>query len=595
MDYKNRKEVDKELTWDLTDRYKSDEEFEKEYKSLKKQIKKITKYENILLKSVDNLYDALEEYYKIISKLSKLYVYSSLKHDEDLSNAKYNLYLNDAYALYNEFIVLSSFICPEILKASKTTINKYLKDKKLEKYRFLIEDVLRNKKHTLNKNEELIISKLSSNDNVFDKINSILINSKLDYGKIEVDGEETIITNSNYQNIMTNKNRKTRKDAYKLVSNKLKEYNDIFGELLIANMKQVSNMASIRGYDSTIEMQLFSSNIPKTVVDNLYKVVHKRLNVYGKYIDLIRKNLGLEELKYYDLKAEFLSSNVTFGVEDAQLLISEATKIYGKEYNDVINLAFKDRWIDYASYKGKKSGAYCTSNFPDTPRILTNFYGKFTDVSAIAHELGHAVNFYLSEKNNYAHNYENDIFVAEVASLTNEIVLSNYVFNNSKDKNLKLAAIYNLIDIIQNNLFSACEEGELENIVYDLIDKNEEVSTDVLCNTIIDLRKKYYGNKVSLDDNLKYMWPRRAHYYYPFYLYQYATGVSAAIMVASKILKENEEFKSKYIEFLKSGMTDYPIDLLKKLGIDMTGEDVFNNAIDYFEYLIDMFNKVSEE
>ena len=227
--------------------------------------------------------------------------------------------------------------------------------------------------------------------------------------------------------------------------------------------------------------------------------------------------------------------------------------------------------------------------------MLTNFFGKFGDVSAVAHELGHAVNFYLSQQANNKHDYNNDIFVAEVASLTNEIILSNYVIEHSRNKNLKLIALYNLINLIQNNLFDACLEGELENKAYTLIDNGETIDAEYLSNTIYDIRSKYYKDVVNLDDKSKYSWIRREHYFYPFYLFKYATGVSAAIMIATKIINNEDDMKNKYISFLKMGDTDYPVELLKKIGIDMTKEEVYENAVNFFSNLIDEFDKESDK
>ena len=392
---------------------------------------------------------------------------------------------------------------------------------------------------------------------------------------------------------------KLRNDVIEVQNKKFEEkeaeFKNIFAENLVSNMKNTSSMAEIRKFTSTIDSLLFSSNIPKSVVDSLYKVINKNLNVYQKYLKLIKNSLGLKELAYYDLNAQILTDEMSFSIEDAQYLIGEATKIYGEEYHDIIEKAFEEKWVDYCSYKGKASGAYCTSCYGAHPVVLTNFFGKFGDVSAVAHELGHAVNFYLSQQANNKHDYNNDIFVAEVASLTNEIILSNYVIEHSRNKNLKLIALYNLINLIQNNLFDACLEGELENKAYTLIDNGETIDAEYLSNTIYDIRSKYYKDVVNLDDKSKYSWIRREHYFYPFYLFKYATGVSAAIMIATKIINNEDDMKNKYISFLKMGDTDYPVELLKKIGIDMTKEEVYENAVNFFSNLIDEFDKESDK
>lgn len=588
MNYNNRDEVPEKYKWDLTNRYKSVEDFKTDLKINKKNIKNILKYKGKILSSADSLFDTLEEYFKETEQIEKLYVYASIKYDEDLNNNDNYLMFMEALNIYYKFFEYSSFIIPEILKGNA---KKYLNNKKISKYHFYLEDIIRNKEHTLSSKEEEIIAKLTGTNNTFSKINAALTDSILDYGTVKIDGNETTITNSNYHDIMTNKDINIRRDCFEKVSSTLGKYNSVLASSLVSSMKEYNEVASIRGFKSTLDMELFASNIPVKVVDNLYKVVDSRLDVFQKYFVLLKKHLGLNELNYYDINTDFLNNNNTFDIDDTKDLLLKAFDIYGSDYTNIIKKAFNDKWIDFGSYKGKKSGAYCTSSYGNNPVVLTNFHGKFNDVSAVAHELGHAVNFYLSAENNPFHESENDIFVAEVASLCNEIILSNYVMKNSKDHNLKLVAIYNLIDIIQNNLFDAALEGELEQKTYKMIQEGDEVNSTILDNMIMDIRKKYYQDTVALPENVKYLWSRRAHYFYPFYLFKYATGVSAAIYIATKIINNEDDMKEKYLEFLGVGERDYPVNLLKNIGVDMENPEVINKAIDYFDYLLDEFNK----
>lgn len=595
MEYKNRKETPKAYKWDLTAYYKDDKEWEKDYLKIIKEFENIKSYEGKVTKSANMLYQTLEEYFAYESRLTKLFVYASLRHDEALEDADASLLYNKIYKTYNDFCAVSSFIEPEIIKEETSKVEKLLETKKLNKYKFYVTNILREKEHMLSSSEEKLIAKLTSTNHTFKNVNMTLLNSTLDYGEVKSEKETRKITNSNYHIIMESTDRNIRRDAYEKLTSKIAEFKNIFAENLVSNMKNTSSMAEIRKFTSTIDSLLFSSNIPKSVVDSLYKVINKNLNVYQKYLKLIKNSLGLKELAYYDLNAQILTDEMSFSIEDAQYLIGEATKIYGEEYHDIIEKAFDEKWVDYCSYKGKASGAYCTSCYGAHPVVLTNFFGKFGDVSAIAHELGHAVNFYLSQQANNKHDYNNDIFVAEVASLTNEIILSNYVIEHSRNKNLKLIALYNLINLIQNNLFDACLEGELENKAYALIDNGETIDAEYLSGTIYDIRSKYYKDVVNLDDKSKYSWIRREHYFYPFYLFKYATGVSAAIMIASKIINNEDDMKNKYISFLKMGDTDYPVELLKKIGIDMTKEEVYENAVNFFSNLIDEFDKESDK
>lgn len=595
MEYKNRKETPKAYKWDLTAYYKDDKEWEKDYLKIIKEFENIKSYEGKVTKSANMLYQTLEEYFAYESRLTKLFVYASLRHDEALEDADASMLYNKIYKTYNDFCAASSFIEPEIIKEETSKVEKLLETKKLNKYKFYVTNILREKEHMLSSSEEKLIAKLTSTNHTFKNVNMTLLNSTLDYGEVKSEKETRKITNSNYHIIMESTDRNIRRDAYEKLTSKIAEFKNIFAENLVSNMKNTSSMAEIRKFTSTIDSLLFSSNIPKSVVDSLYKVINKNLNVYQKYLKLIKNSLGLKELAYYDLNAQILTDEMSFSIEDAQYLIGEATKIYGEEYHDIIEKAFEEKWVDYCSYKGKASGAYCTSCYGAHPVVLTNFFGKFGDVSAVAHELGHAVNFYLSQQANNKHDYNNDIFVAEVASLTNEIILSNYVIEHSRNKNLKLIALYNLINLIQNNLFDACLEGELENKAYALIDNGETIDAEYLSSTIYDIRSKYYKDVVNLDDKSKYSWIRREHYFYPFYLFKYATGVSAAIMIATKIINNEDDMKNKYISFLKMGDTDYPVELLKKIGIDMTKEEVYENAVNFFSNLIDEFDKESDK
>lgn len=594
MEYNNRNEIENDYKWDLTSYYKTAKDWEKDYLKIKTEYSKIKEYKNKVTKSANMLYQTLEEYFAYDARLAKLYVYANLKHDEDLENSENALMLSKIHKTYTDFISLSSFIEPEIIKTETSKIKKMLNTQKLSKYRFYIENMLRTKEHTLSATEEELITKLTSTNSAFRNVNNTLLNSVLDYGTINDNGTTTKITNSSYRIIMQSKDRNTRKKAYEMLTTTNQKFKTIFAENLISSMKNESTMANIRKFNSSLEAELDSSNIPKDVVTSLYNVVHKRLNVYQKYLRLIKTSLGLEKLASYDLSAQILTDEMSFSVEDAQYLVTESTKIYGKEYADIISKAFNENWIDYCSYKGKSSGGYCTSCYNAHPVILLNFFGKFTDVSTIAHELGHAVHYYLSQKNNDKHNYDNDIFVAEVASLTNELILSYFIKENSRNKKLKLIAIYNMIELIQNNLFDACLEGELENKAYEMLDKNEIIGEEFLTNTIKEIKEKYYGKEVELDELSSYSWIRREHYFYPFYLYKYATGVVAAITVATKIIKNEDDMQQKYIKFLKSGDTNYPVELLKNIGIDMTKEDVYDNAISFFSDLIDEFNEESD-
>ncbi|MDD2409219.1 MAG: oligoendopeptidase F family protein [Bacilli bacterium] len=594
MNYQSRSEIEEKYKWDLTKRYQNDEAWEKDFQKLKKSINKILPFKNEVLKSEKNLFAALEIKFEIKCNLEKLYCYANCKHDENVENNKYALMLNKIISLSYEFSEKEAYLTPEILNGSKSLLKKYLDSKLLKKYKFYLSNLLREKDHHLNEKEEQIIAKLTSTRSVYENLSTVLTNSIIDYGKIMVDGQEIELLNSNYRQIITNKNRKTRKEAFLKLTNNLKKYEAIYGMNLISSMKQAKSLSEIYKFKSLLEMDLFSSNIPEKVVSNLYEIIEKRLDIYQKYFKMIKTNLGLDELEYYDKDAQLVSSEKKFSIEETKSILIKSLEVLGKDYTKLLNKAFAERWIDFGCYKGKTSLIYSICNYGDNPLVLTNYLGKFNDISTLAHELGHALHSYLSMEQPY-HEFYHDILTAEVASLTNEILFSNYVINNSDDKDLKLTAIYNILHTIQNNLYDACLEGKLENEVYAILESGNEVSTEMLNEMIYKFRKEYYGSSVKINDNISTMWIRRMHYFNPYYLFKYATGVSSAIYISKKILNNEDNIKEKYLKFLKKGGSNYPTELLKEMGVDLTKPEVINEAINYMDYLIDEFNKISEE
>ncbi len=594
MDYKSRDQINEAYKWNLTTRYKNDIVWEKDYKKELKNYKKISEYEGKVLESADTFLKVLDTFFAIQSNIIKIYVYAHSKHDENVEDSKYDLMLNQAVSLYFKFIEASSYLKPEILKGNKITLNKYLKSTKLKKYHFYLSKLIRQKEHTLSEKEEKIISKLSATSDLNSNISEVLTNGIIDYGKIVVDGVETVLTNNNYRDIITNKNRNTRIEAYNMMTSSLKKYETLYGMNLASSMKFVKNLSEIYNFSSVLEMDLFDSNIPKEVVSNLYRTLEKRLDVLRKYHLMIKKSLGLEELEYYDLRAELVNANLTFTIEEAKQLLKQSLEILGEDYLKILNRAFEERWIDFGTYKGKTSSIYATGNYGNHPLILTNYLGKFQDVSTLAHELGHAINFELSMVQNYP-DWDGDLLTAEVASLTNEILFSDYIIKYSKDINLKLKAISNLLQTIENNLFGACIEGKFENMVYEKLENGEEVNALIFNDINYDIRQKYYLDTIKLDNRVKTSWIRRMHYFSPYYLFKYATGISCALYIAKNIIDNKNNMKEKYLKFLTKGGCDYPVNLLKEIGIDLTKPKVINEAIDYMDYLIDEFNRISEE
>jgi len=596
MEYKTREEVPTEYKWDLTTRYQTEDDFENDYKRLSEELKEISNYKGKVTTSSDALYECLSKYFELDQQLGKLYVYANLRNTEDLSNTNSKLMLDKASNLFTEFAYHSSFLEPSILECDSSIIRKYIEENSnLKEYEVYLNRLLKAKEHILSEDKEQIVSLLTKNNSTFSKVADILKDSAINFGTIvDEEGNEVELTQGNFHKFMQSTNREIRKEAYNRMYSNLIPFKNVFGSLLISKYESFDSVVKVRNYKDSFDMTIFDNNIPRKVNESLYKVINNRLDVYQKYFKMIKDKLKYDIIYPYDLSTRLLDYKKEYSIEDSKNLILNALSCMGEEYQDGLRKAFDERWIDFCTYKGKESGAYSYGNYGNTPVVFLNYNYRLDDVSALAHELGHAMHTYFSDKNNNYVNADYELFVAEVASLTNEILLSNYILNNSNSNEEKAASIYNLLDVIQNNLFSAGLEGEFENILHNKVNNGEVLSTDDLSNTIYELKNRYYGNVVELTEESKYSWIRRSHYYRPFYLYMYAVGVSSACYAAKKIINNDKEFLDKYLNFLKSGGKKYPIDLLKDAGIDVMNEEVFNSAIDYFNELIDEFIELTK-
>lgn len=596
MEYKSRNEVEDKYKSDLSIIFKNDEEFEKAKEELNKNIELIKSYKEDYLKSSKNLYNTLTLYYETSKIIEDLYIYVALKGDFDLSDNDAALKESEIINLLNNFDSATTYIVTDLIKIDDALLEKYyleLEDLKL--YENDIKNIIRQKEHLLSEKEEIMINNLTKNYKNFSDIGSILTDSAINYGTIKVDGENKEITSGNYRNFLMNKDRNIRKKAYKLFNEKLRQFRDVFSKSLIGYLDNVNEIAKIRNYSSVLEMKNFSSNIPVEVHDTVNKVCMSRLDVYQKYYKLVSKALDIKSLRPYDLAMPLVENNKEYSIEDAKELIINSLSILGDDYKEKLTKMFDERRIDFCTYKNKRSGAYQTDSYNSGPFVFLNYKYKLDDVSALAHELGHAIHTMNAIENNIYPNYQYDLFVAEVASLTNEILMSNYILNNSNDKEEKMASIYNILEVFQNNFYDAILEGKLEDDVHEMLMNGEAINADILDEIINKYRKQFFGNTVKYDELFISRWARRHHYYRPFYLYMYATGVSAAMYFANKIIDGDKEVLNNYINFLKMGGSDYPVNELKLSGVDMCDEKIYNDAILYFDKLIDEYNKLVEE
>ena len=595
LEEKLRDDIKDEYKWDLSKIYSSKEDWQKDFDVVKEEILKIKDYKDNFLKDGKKFYEFLKYDENVSRRLEKIYYYAHLNYDADTLNEKYKVMMNkvsDLYVIYNE---LSSFVTPELLKLDKKKLESFYGDEeKLKEYKFNIENIYRYKEHTLDEDKERMLSNLSNCLSSPEEIYEVLTDSDFEYDYIiDENGNKVKFNESNYSLFIKSKDRNIRKKAFEMLHDKYKKYIRTIATIYKSEVETNVVTAKIKNYDSAISASLYSDNVPVKIYDNLIKVVNDNLNVLYNYYDLKKKILSLDEFHMYDTYVEIINKvDKKYTFDEAKEMVISALSVLGDEYISNLKKAFDEKWIDIYHNKGKRSGAYSSGNYDINPYVLLNYEGTLDDVSTLAHELGPSMHTYLSCHNNPYQYSSYEIFVAEVASTVNELLLANYMLKNSKDKNEKLAIINHILDLYKATLFRQTMFAEFEQKTHSLREQGEVLTSDLLSNIYYDLIKKYFGKNVVCDDLIKYEWARIPHFYYGFYVYKYATGISAASYIVDGILNNKEGQLESYINFLKTGGSMYPLDELKVANIDLTNEEVIQSAIKTFEKYIKEFIEI---
>ena len=592
---KLRCEIEDEYKWDLTKIYKDEKEWQKDFDDVKEEILKVTSYKDSFLSNGKKLYEYLKYDEEVSRKLEKIYYYAHLNYDADTLDEKYKVMTNKVSDLFTKYNELSSFVVPEILKLDEEKLNTFYKEEeKLEDYRFSIENIYRFKNHTLDEEKEKMLSNLSKCLSNPEETYEALTDSDFEYDYItDEKGNKVKFNESNYSLFIKSKDRSVRKRAFEMLHNKYKKYIRTITSTYKGEVETNVVLAKIRNYDSAISASLYSDNVPVDIYNNLIKVVNDNMDVLYDYYDLKREILSLDRLHMYDTYVEIINKiDKKYSFDEAKEIVMEALSILGDKYIKNLKKAFDEKWIDIYHSKGKRSGAYSSGNFDVNPYVLLNFEGTLNDVSTLAHELGHSMHTYLSCKNNPYQYSSYEIFVAEVASTVNELLLANYMLKNSKNKEEKLAVINHILDLYKATLYRQTMFAEFEKETHKLREKGEVLTSDLLSNTYYNLVKKYFGPNVLCDDLIKYEWARIPHFYYNFYVYKYATGISAASYIVDGILNNKEGALENYIKFLKLGGSMYPLDELKIAGVNLNSKSVILSAIKTFEKYLKEFKDI---
>lgn len=580
--------MEEKNSWNLQDIFENEEQLKKEKDEIIKKLEEIAKYQGILCDTSDNLFNCYKLYEQALEKFEKVYAYGMLTYHLDMSNQEGIKIFKEVENLGTEFSVKTSFITPEITYADENAIRKYISEERFKGYKRDINDILEKKKHVLSKEEENILANfsevISSPENTFDT----LTNAEFKFGTlIDENGKEVELTDSTYTLYLKNKEQKVRKQAFDLMYKKYSEFINTITEMYISNVKAKSTIAKIRKYNSSIEHAVDNDDASLKVYESLIEAVNEDMTVNYEFLKLKKKMLNLKEMHMYDLyvnPCEQGKDEITY--EEAKKEILNALQILGKEYVNKLQEAFDNRWIDVYAKPNKMGGAYSMGVYGVHPYVLTNFVNSKRDVSTIAHELGHSMHSYYSNKEQNVINANYTIMVAEVASTVNEILLSDYQIKNEKDSKKKAELLYELLEMIRATLFRQAMFAEFEKIVHDKTENNVMLSADDLNDIYYKLNQKYFGNDVDVDEQIKYEWARIPHFYTDFYVYKYCTGVSAAISIASKIINKEPGFVEKYIEMLKQGCSKKSIDLLKMVDVDLESKDIYKSAIKFYNQKI---------
>lgn len=580
-----RSEIDSKYKWDLTKIVKDKKDFDKKYKEIAKLINKVSNYKDKITKDENTLYNFLKEYEELNNKFAKLYVYAHMNCDTDtLDSDKQSLKLRTE-KLGEIMSDKLSFITPNLLKCDYNDILKLIeKNKKLEPYRFDLEKTFAYQKYTLSEKEENVIAKLNNALGVPYDVQYNLMNADIMLGNIkDENGNEIPLTSSNYNKYMKSKNRNIRENAFNIMYEFYKNHKNTFSATYKGKIKEDIALSEIRGYSSPLEASLYKDRVDIKTYQNLIDKVHDNLDKMYDYLELKRKFLNLEEMHMYDIYTPITTldeENISY--EEGKKLVLEALKPLGPDYSSLLNKAFNESWIDVYPNKGKKSGAYSWGTYGTNPYLLLNYDNTINSVSTLAHELGHSLHSYYSTHNQSYTYYDYPIILAEIASTVNEMILNNYLYEHAKTNEEKVTYLSEFLEDVRTTIYRQTMFAEFEMIMHEKEQKGIPLTCNEFTNTYYELNKLYYGDKIVSDDLIKYEWERIPHFYSSFYVYKYATGLSIAIKIAYDIINKKDNMLKKYINFLKSGCSKYPLELLKDLGIDLESGKVIDEALELF-------------
>lgn len=598
--YKNRNEIPEKYKWNLSDLYKNNSDAKNDYELIKNKSNEISNFKGKLGVNAATLKKALDLYFEVQKGYAKLVVFANRQADEDVNISENQELQQMVSGLGTMFSEVSSFIVPELLAIPESKINQFYADEPgLEIYKFYIEDNFRVKDHTLSENEEAILASAGMLTNAARNVYNIFDNAEMPNETITLStGEEVVLSASGFAKARAAANREDRKNVFKAKFETYKKFQNTFGANLVGKLQTDWFFAKTRKYASTLESSVDANNIPVSVYTNLIEQVNKNLPTLHRLLELKKRMIGVDELHYYDLYVSMVKSvEMNFTVDEGQKLLLDVFNPLGEEYTATVKKSFDDRWIDYYPTPGKRSGAYNHGAAYDVhPYILMNWTDNFNSLSTLAHELGHAMHSYFSNKNQPYVDAGYPTFVAEIASTINENFLSDYLVANAKTDDEKLYLLGSYLELLRSTIFRQTSFAEFEWEIHKKIENNEPLTGEAMSKIYYDIVKKYYGHDKGVcivDDNIAYEWAYILHFVnYTYYVYQYSTSLIYATGISEKIKEEGQPAIEKYYSILKGGGSDYPVNLVKKAGIDPLSSEAFDLTIARMNKTMDMIEEI---
>ena len=588
-----RSSIENRFKWTIDEMYPDEASMEKDIQKVKELIEEVKKYKGTLADNDENLFKALNISEQASRILQNLYVYTHMKSHEDTRINKNQSNATKTDMLSTELSMATSYMVPEIIAMDSDKLGNYLKSEKLSYYKKHIDDILRLKPHTLNEREEELLAAVSDLSGVPENIYDMLSFADLQFPEIEDEkGEKIRVTHANFSLFLKSKDARVRKDAFEAMYSVYNQYKNTFASTLYGGIKSEIFYAKTRKYESALQGSLFQDNVSVDVYNNLIDAVHENLDTLNDYIDLKKKFLGLDKINMYDLYVPLTENfDMEIPYEKAQEIILEALKPLGEEYLENVKKAFSEGWIDVYGNEGKQGGAYSWGSYDSKSYILMSYKDDLNSLFTLIHEMGHSMHSYYS-KNNQPYLYSGyKIFVAEVASTLNELLLINYLLKNASSKEEKVYLLNYYLEQFRTTVYRQTMFAEFEKICHGKVENGEPLTAEDFNNIYYDLNKKYYGESCEVNEDIALEWARIPHFYSNFYVYKYATGFSAASALSKQIIEEGDSAVDRYKEFLKSGGSEFPLDQLRKAGVDMEKKEAVDEALHVFKDLVKQLEK----